>query len=383
FASGITGQYIRTIPVTVSIVLLASLFVALTIIPVIGSRYLKKSDRAHPTQEDVISKIGFVHRLGVWYQRVLRKILSDVKHHWQVFTALVVSFFISMSLPFIGVLDAVLFPVVDDDRFSIEIETPLGTVLERTNEIVVQVEKALYEDPRIVSFVTSVGSAGGQSTGGSSTSGHIARISVSLVEEGERDEKSYEILEEYRNTYRMITDAVVTVSQQAAGPPAGSPVEITFVGHDLDELDRILRRGEEILASLEGTTSIERSIKDAPFELSLQVHRAKAAQVGLTPLDIADFNRTSLFGRDATTLKIDGDDIAVVVQLTLNPQSNDPHETQKASINALENLTIPTSQGTVPLMALLDTSLRSSIYSIQHEDGDRISKLTSDVRPGF
>lgn len=44
---------------------------------------------------------------------------------------------------------------------------------------------------------------------------------------------------------------------------------------------------------------------------------------------------------------------------------------------------MPTSQGNVPLMALLDTNLRSSIYSIQHEDGERISKLTSDIRPGF
>lgn len=383
FASGVTGQYIRTIPVTVSIVLLASLFVALTIIPVIGSRTLKKTDKAHPSEENVVSKIQFIHRLGLWYEGVLRKILSDVKHHWQVFTSLVVAFVISMSLPFIGALDAVLFPIVDDDRFSIQIEAPLGTVLEKTDEVVHRVEQLLYEDQRIVSFVTSVGSAGGQSTGGSSSSSHIARISVSLVEEGERDEKSYEILEEYRDQFRLITDAEITVSQEAAGPPAGLPVEITFIGEDLDELDRILRRGEEVLATIEGTTSIERSIKDAPFEFSFQVDRAKASQVGLTPLDIADFIRTSLFGRDATTLKIAGDDIDVVVQLNLNPNSTDPHDTQKTSINALENLSIPTPEGTVPLMALLDTSLRSSIYSVQHEDGERISKLTSDIRPGF
>jgi len=383
FASGVTGQYIRTIPVTVSIVLIASLFVALTIIPVIGSRNLKKADRQHLNDENVISKIHLVHRLAVWYEHRLRKILSDVKHHWQVFTALMLSFFISMSLPFLGILEAVLFPTADEDRFSIEIEAPLGTVLEKTDEVVTRVEGELYKDVRILSFVTSVGSAGGQSTGGAASSSHIARISVSLVPEEDRDEKSYDILEEYREKFRFITEADVTLSQQAAGPPTGSPVEITFIGPDIDELDRILRRGEEILASLEGTTSIERSIKDTPFEFSFQVDRAKAAQVGLTPMDIADFIRTSLFGRDATTLKINGDDIDVVVQLNLNPLSNDPHSTQKTSINALEHLAIPTAQGSVPLTALLDTSLRSSIYSVQHEEGERISKLTSDIRPGF
>jgi multidrug efflux pump subunit AcrB len=383
FASGITGQYIRTIPVTVSIVLLASLFVALTIIPVIGSRYLKRNTNHLPTDENVISKIDFVHRLGVWYEKVLRKILSDVKHHWQVFAALVVSFVISMSLPFVGLLDAVLFPIVDDERFSIEVEAPLGTVLEKTNEMVYDVEKFLYADKRIVSFVTSVGSAGGQSTGGGSSSANIARISVTLVPEDEREEKSYDIMEAYRQEFRNLSDAEITVSQQAAGPPSGLPIEITFSGESLEELDRILRAGEEVLASIEGTTSIERSIKDAPFEFSFQVDRAKAAQVGLTPLDIADFIRSSLFGRDATTLKINGDDIDVVVQLNLNPSSTDPHGTQKASINALENLTIPTAQGTVPLMAFLDTSLRSSIHSIQHEDGERISKLSASTKPGF
>ncbi|MGE3279040.1 MAG: efflux RND transporter permease subunit [Candidatus Altimarinota bacterium] len=385
FASGVTGQYIRTIPVTVSIVLLASLFVALTIIPVIGSRYLKKShnDSAHRSEDKTISSVEYIHRLGVWYEKRLRKILSDTKHHWQVFAFLVIAFVISMSLPFVGILDAVLFPVVDEDRFTLQVEAPLGTVLEKTDEVVKKVEKMLYEDPRIVSFVTSVGSAGGQSTGGSSSSSHIARISVSLVEEDERVEKSYDILEEYRARFRQITDANITLSQEAAGPPTGSPIEITFSGENLDELDRLLRSGEEILATTEGTTSIERSIKDAPFEFSFRVDRAKAAQVGVTPLDIADFIRTSLFGRDATTLKLQGNDVDVMVQLNLNPFSNHPHETQKTSINVLENLSIPTPQGSVPLMALLDTSLRSSVYSIQHDDGERISKLTSDIRPGF
>ena len=376
FASGVVGQYIRTIPVTVSLVLLSSLTVAMAFIPVLGSRFLKKS---HAVDEDheVVAKMGWIRDLASWYRGVLTSLLHSKRTQNRVFALLTVLFFIAVSLPITGILEATLFTDEDMDRFVINVETPVGTVVEKTDRVARQIEEVLLQDPRVVSFITSVGSAGGQSTGGGGGNGHLARFSINLVEGGDRDEASYEIVDEYRNRFEVFAGAKVTVSQAEAGPPQGAPVEITFIGEDLSELDRLARDAEKLLLSLDGPTSTERSLKDAPFEFAYQIDREKAALVGLTPLDIASALRTAVFGVDAITMKIGGDDVDVVVQLNLNPLSDDPHETQKTTLSRLNFVNIATPNGSVPLTALVREGIQSGTTSIAHDDGVRTSKVTS------
>ena len=67
---------------------------------------------------------------------------------------------------------------------------------------------------------------------------HIARFIVNILPEEERDIFSFDIVEEYREKFKSITKAKVKVTQLGAGPPSGAPVEIKFIGEDLEELDR-------------------------------------------------------------------------------------------------------------------------------------------------
>jgi len=97
FASGIMGQFIRTIPVTVIIVLLSSLFVGLAITPIIGSRLIKKSFEIKKG-ETHYSQVGFIQKLGEWYESKLRALLKDRKQQRKLMMTLVVLFFLSFSL---------------------------------------------------------------------------------------------------------------------------------------------------------------------------------------------------------------------------------------------------------------------------------------------
>jgi len=386
FASGITGQYIRTIPVTVSLVLMSSLIVAMAFMPVLGSRLLKQS---HAVKEDdeVIAKVGWIRNLAVWYKGKLEWVLSSRKVQRRILGILTLLFFAAVSLPFLGILEATLFPESDENRFFIDVEAPVGTVIEKTDRIVREIEDILLQDENIVSFVSSVGSTGGQSVGGgsgsSSASSHVARFSINLTESDARDIESYLIVDQYRERLKHFSAAEITISQIGAGPPQGAPVEVTFSGPDLDELDRLARDAEKLLLDIEGPTSIERSLKDAPLEFAYEIDREKAAQVGLTPLDVATALRTAVFGVDAVTLKIAGDDVDVVVQLNLNATGDDPHQTQQTTLSRLNFVNIATPNGSVPLTALVREGIQSGTTSIAHDDGVRTSKVNAYLLSGF
>lgn len=387
FSSGITGQYIRVIPVTVILVLIASLFVSLAIIPMLGSRFLKPRtvDKKEPLKqhEEEKAQMLFMQRMSQWYEVKLKSLLDNRRLRRGFMAVIGVLFLISLSLPVIGLLESVLFPKVDADEMFVQVELPLGTTVQKTDGLMSRLELELYGDPRIASFVSSSGSAGGQSAGSAGGSSHIGRLSVNLVKADERTETSDEIIEEYRQRFAAYTEATITFSQQDAGPPQGLPVEITFRGEDIRELERLALDGQALLRTIDGAVDVARSTKDTPFEYAFVINRLKAAQVGLTPLAVAQTLRSALFGTDAIELKLDDEDVDVVVQLNLNPDSIDPGTTQETTINTLERLLIPTPDGTVPLNALVETTLQSSTDSIQHEDGERIAKVTSALKPGF
>lgn len=383
FASGITGQYIRVIPVTVILVLMFSLFVGLGIIPMIGSRLLKTKDTQSGAVTEEDAQMKFIQTLSRWYEVKLREFLNNKKLRRSFMLILVVLFVASMALPISGVLKSVLFPTNDSDQVFVGIEMPVGTTVEETDRVVRLVEGELYGDERIESFVSSTGSSGGQSARNSGSSGNVGRISITLVDGEERNETSDEISQELRFKLPAVApEATLNFSQITSGPPQGSPVEITFRGEDIRELERLAYDGEQMLRTLDGPVDVTRSTQDTPFEFAFSIDRAKAAQTGLTPLTIAQALRTALFGVDALELKLDDEDVDVVVQLNLNPGSNDPHDTKKTSINAVEALLIPTPQGSIPLSALVDTQVQSSTDSIQHEDGERVAKVTSALSPG-
>ncbi|MDP3975667.1 MAG: efflux RND transporter permease subunit [bacterium] len=386
FASGITGQYIRTIPVTVSLVLMSSLFVALGIIPVLGSRFMKALSADVTSQSDnKASQSRFMVVISRWYAPRIEAFLQNRRQQRWFTWFLILLFFCSLALPATGLLKAVLFPVVDADRFFITVEMPIGTVLERTDKVVKSVEDLLYGDQHIRSFVSNVGSSSGQSAsgGGGTSAEHLGRFTVNLIDEDDRDATSQQIVQEYRQRFAAISDARVTITQPNAGPPQGAPVEITFFGDDIRELERLTYAAEGLLKSVGGVTDIDSTSKDTPFEYRFDINRQKALQMGLTPIEIAQTLRTALFGAVATKLRLEGEEVDVLVQLDLNSDSDDPLRTRETTIDVLESLPLTTAEGkTVLLGSLVETVLQSSFYQVQHQDGDRIARVTAELMPG-
>lgn len=376
FISGIVGEFIKSIPFTLIFVLIASIFVALGLVPFIAITFTKKELNALEKHQEEYS-----HRIQAWYKTKLRGFLGNRRLENRFLWGIVLAFILALALPITGLVKSVFFPQEDINFIFVEIEKPEGTTLAETDLVTRQVEEALYDYPYIGSFVTTVGSGSAFNASGGGTGAKLANITILIGEAKERDISSSEIVAELRERLRDVKGAEVRVSEPNNGPPSGAPVLITFSGESLEELEAVANRAERILTEVPGTTDITSSMKDNGLEFNLAIDRAKAASYGLTPLQIAQTLRTAIHGATATTIRGDTD-IDVIVKLDLNPAYTDPSETTIVNTDAIRSLTIDTPRGPVLLGSIISTDIRKGNAAIQHEDRKRIATVSALISGG-
>ncbi len=374
FLSGIVGKFIASIPFTVIFVLIASIFVALGLVPLLAVYAIRPSfSKLEERQEE------YNNRAKAWYEKFLRSILGDRKKENRFIALILGLFVLSLLLPMVGAVKVLFFPAEDSNLIYVEVEKPQGTDLTETDLAVREVEELLYSDTRIASFVTEVGA--GSAFGGSGISGSkAANITVNLKEK--RHDSSAEIVESLRENLSSVTSAKITVSEPEGGPPSSAPVQVTFVGSNLEALGTALAQAEQVLADVPGTTNISTSMKDDGAEFVVRLDTAKAVELGVSPLSVADTLRTALYGAKATAIRNGTNDIDVRVKLDLNQAYRDPSETTDTTIESVRALSIPGTRGPVPLATIATIRYEQANTTIRHEDGSRIGTITSDMTKG-
>lgn len=374
FISGVVGKFIASIPFTVIFVLIASIFVALGLVPLLALYVIKKeSSPLEKRQEE------YNERAKAWYEGYLRGFLADRTRQNRFLWLMGGLFVIAILLPVTGLVKVVFFPSEDMGMVTVSIEKPQGTALSETDLSVREVEELLYEDERIESFVSDVGTGSFFSGTGASGS-NIGSITVNLVEK--RKESSAQIVEDLRKHLGSITSARIVVSEPAGGPPTGAAILVTFVGDNLGNLAVATEQGARVLSEVSGTTNIDTSMRDDGAEFVVRLDSARAAELGVSPLAVAETLRTALFGTDATDIRNNAEDIEVRTKLDLNPGYRDPSETSHASIDAVRSLTVPGARGPVPLSSIATIAYEPANAVIRHEDGTRIATITADATAG-
>ena len=373
FLSGITGQFISTIPFTIIFVLLASLFVALVFVPIIGITALSKHSAHEPTWQDRLTL-----NLHTKYRGLLESVFASTKKMRIIRWTLIAGFFVSLFFPVIGLVGVIFFPQEDIGFVLVDVEMPQGTPLEKADLVARQMEEILYETPDIASFSLTVGGTSAFSSAPQSGGG-FGNFFINMTDEDERDITSTEMLEVLRERLSVITEAEVRVYEPSSGPPVGTPVVIKFVGEDLEELKRASGQAAELLKAIPGTANVRSGDTNDTLSLTLTLDRDRARQLGIDPATIAGVLRTAVSGTEATTIRQDGDDIDVMVVSALNPSFDDPFKTDIADPDALMQLLIPTPEGSVPLGSVVSVSVGLGASVINHEDGKRVVTASSEL----
>jgi len=374
--SGILGEYLRIFPITIAIVLLSSLLVSLILVPSFAGKYLAKAKKDKEVKESILERY-VTNSLRKKYRKVITAFLNSKKAKLRLVLTLTLLFFGSLGLLVGGVVPVELFPKIDTEFVYIDVKMPIGTELEKTSQVVAEVEGILYEKPYIKNFVTTIGQSSsiGSFEGGGTNSEHLASISINLVDKESRDLKSFEITESLREEVKNINQGEIILKELGAGPPTGAPIEARILGHDLVILDDLANTTQKVLSDIEGTVNIDSNQDVSPADLTFNLDKDAIARSGLTVSDVSSSLRTAIFGVTATEVSMEGEDINVVVKLDKNKIS---------SVEEIKNLSVTNSLGQeIKLSSLANFSLEPALATIRHRDGERTISVTSDVEDGY
>jgi multidrug efflux pump subunit AcrB len=352
FLSGVVGKFVQSIPFTIIFVLIASIFVALGMVPILATLLIKNKSHEQGEKKNKFLEMQetYFHQAQDWYKKFLGNILLSRKRQNRFFWGLVASFVLSILLVVGGLVKVEMFSQDDQPFVVVSIEKTEGTPLYNTDLTVRQVEEILYQNKFVTSFVTTVGAGSsltGDMGGGGGSNTKVANITVMLVDKEERDFSSTDITNILRKELSDINDATITVGQGNNGPPSGKPVVVKFIGDDLDELTAAANIGEKILGQVQGTQDISSSVKDNGTQLEIFVDKNKASEYGLSAAQVAQLLRTAVSGVTATTIKKQQEDIDVLVKVALNENFVNPEDTAKTTLDSINNIPVPVPGGEI------------------------------------
>jgi multidrug efflux pump subunit AcrB len=372
--SGILGEYLKVLPITISITLFSSLFVSFIIVPSLSGFLLRKSKFTAEGKDSILERY-LTNKLQRVYKRNICKFLG--KRKFKVIFSLVFGglFIGALSLLFTGIISIQLFPKIDVDFAYINLKMPVGTDIKETEKVVNQIEDILYDNLDLESFVTTIGQSYSFDFISGGGGNNLASINLNFIDKDKRNKKSYEITEELRGKLGQINKGEVVVTEISAGPPTGSPIEVRVMGEDLAVLDGLISRIVDNLKNTEGVINIENSKEVSPADLVFEVKKDVLLKYGLTVGDIAGTLRTAIFGSTATDISIEGDDVDVVVRIDKEKIS---------STEDLKNLAIKSRLGgSVKLSQVVDFSLDPAPSTIRHRDLKRALTVSAELKPGF
>ncbi len=380
FWTGIMGEFMVYLPQTVVIILMTSLGVAVLILPVMTSRWMRKSTKHHAEVRE--------HPVLKAYAATLRFALR-----FRVTTALLL--FASLVGTFVayGALNhgTEFFPDIEPDRAFVTVRAPDGTALEATDKILRKVETILAAEPDVDVFVAESGVAGsGDPLQGSQSASNMGRITIDFLPhrtkadtangDRPRKEDARQVIARLREKLLEIPGAEITVEKERMGPPVGKPVAVEVTGDEFYAVGELAAKVRRDLARIDGVADLTDDFRVGRPEMRLRVDRGAAKRVGASTQEVAGAVRTAVNGTEASTLRDGEDEYDIVVRLA--PEFRD-------DLQAVSALTIPGREDTspdtfaVPLSAVASYELAGGTGAIRHKDQKLVVTISGDVAEGF
>jgi HAE1 family hydrophobic/amphiphilic exporter-1 len=273
FVSGILGQFLRSFAVVVTFGVLVSLFVSLTLTPMLCSRYLE----VQPQHGKVYWALEhFFEKIETFYRRSLDWALD---HRGTVLVAALMAFL--TAIPIFGSLPRELAPQPDEGRFLIGIRTPLGSSIDYTETKLREIEQIAFRYPEVITEFGVIGLGSAQQV-------NQATVVARMKPRSERTRSQQQVIELLRRDLAQVAGA--RAFPRAFGLVQGQrsePLQFVVKGPNLQEMGRI---AGELQRALQADPQIGRMDTDLQLDLPqlvLEPDRVRAAGLNLNSSDIA------------------------------------------------------------------------------------------------
>jgi HAE1 family hydrophobic/amphiphilic exporter-1 len=379
FLGGVSSVLFVQLSVVVMFSLAMSLFVAVTIVPVLCSRLLKlpaPADQRRGVLGAIFnaSERGFA-AIDEGYRRFLHVAL---KHRPTVFaTATGLTLGAFLLLP---TIPTELVPESDEGEVSVRARLAPGSRIERFEAVVLRLEEMVRAHVPEMTTIISSGGGGGFGFGGG---GGSASVQVMLTPRAERQRTSDQIATDLRRQLVGIPGATITtqasggnrqITRLLSGGNNDSRLSVEIRGEDLDQARRIAQDVLTVMQDTPGVANAQLGREEGRPELIIRVDRPKAALLGMTVSGVANTIRTNISGTTAAQFRELGKEFPIVVRL---------REEDRERAESVSDVMISTPQGLV-LQArnLLDLQAQTGPTQISRKNMQRVTNVNAEVDAG-
>jgi HAE1 family hydrophobic/amphiphilic exporter-1 len=412
FVEGIAGQVFKDQALTVSVSLMASLIVALMLIPMVSALKLGVSTTTDRTQK-APSKRKFVRGFKkgsfavffiapTWVLRQIRKLIGlfgklvhlimrpplavfnkfyssiengydpalrwTLAHKGRFLTLILVLFATSLwSARFIG---QELIPQFSQGEFNFSVLLPEGSPLEATDKKLAHLEEIAADQPEIESYFTSIGTASQTGSNVKTKDKNLGQLNIIMKEKGNRAVEE-ELVTRLRNKFQ----GVENIRFNFARPSYFSfqtPVEVHVFGYDLDLLKQFSDELAEEIAKINGVKDVKTSLEYGNPELNVQFDRVRLSSLGLSLNEVSNTLKTKIKGDVPTKFKEREKQVDIRVRTTAWRSDN---------IDAMRSLVIAEQQDGRPILlaTVADIDVARGLNQISRISQQRASIVTANI----
>lgn len=437
FWPGIMGEFMKHLPVTLIIVLTASLFVALVIIPVLASRFIKRSEEVRKPEKKRSLKIAailvvigvafyglgiptfttlsvffaflvimnylFLDRAALWFQHKFLtwlegiylkslRILLKGKRPVMILVGTFVMFILVIIFFGIRQPNVVMFPVNQPSFINVFAELPIGSDISATNAFMHKLEKRIFEvmepySPIVESVLTTIGKGVVGENEFPPPSGNTPNKGMSTITFVDFEERGGV---NTQDVMIKLSDALlgkypgvkIQVVKNMMGPPVGRPINIEISGPDFEQLLRVTDELQNFIekSKIKGIEGLRMNLDIGMPEMVVNIDREKARRFGLSTAQIASTLRTSLFGKEVSDYKEGEDEFPIWLRLKKKYRNDIPTlMNQKITFRSQSNGKIVQ----VPISSVASFNYGTTYGSVNRIDMDKVITLWSNVIEGY
>ncbi len=366
--AGMTGELFRPFAFTVAIAMLASLLVALTIVPVLAYWFVKAPKGAVESEdggEAIREAAEAKERRGLWQRAYVPSLAASLRHPW---VSLVVAVgILAGTLALVPRLETNFIGDSGQDTVSVTQTFADTASLEAQDDAARDMEEALGDVEGIETVQTSVGAGdAGEAAffGGGSTP--TATFSITLDEAAD----PVAVQADVREAAEALAGEGPTTEVSVAGGDSGfgsTTIDLVVRAHDTDDLSTAAAAAQDAVTGLDGVAEVTNDLASAQPVLQVTVDREAAAEAGLTETQVAGIVSGTMTP-EQTVGEVDLGDgpVDAVVVTGEAPQS----------VEEVEEIEVPTATGTVPLTDVASVDEVETPTSISRVDGERSATVS-------
>lgn len=369
-----SGEFIKSLPVTVIFTLFASLFIALTITPIIASKIMKVRGKNEGSEKKKKSSISNLSRKVV--EGPYRSLLgAALKHRFTVILlSAIILCFSFYIFKYVGVS---FFPTAEKPQFLVQINLQEGSNIEKTDQVAREIETIITQVPDLKSYLTSVGKGSPKIYYNFSPKHYKSNYAEIFVQLNTYNTSQFqELLKTLRDRFSDYPGADIVVREFEQGPSSSPPLDVVIKGNKIDVLKKLSDEVESALSSVEGVVNIQNLGGKVRTDIHFDINREKANLLGVPIHEIDQTIRTCIAGTVVSKYRDkEGKEYDIVIRSPIK---------ERYELKDISKIYVKSLLGkSIPLTQVASVKFKMSPGFVSREDLERKASVTAFIEPGY